>query len=96
MNPPISKSIFWDTPYEKIDWQEKASFVIERVLSHGNMKDWRTIIDFYGVETIKETAINARSLDHKTLSFLSNFFDLPQEAFRCYKLRQSHPIHYPS
>jgi hypothetical protein len=40
------------------------------------------------METIKEVALNLRSLDEMTLSYLSLIFDVDKKEFRCYKHRQ--------
>ncbi len=96
MRPDISRTIFWDTDYDSIDWKKRPQYVIERVLSHGHLKDWTAILNYYGEEKIKEVSIQARFLDAKSLSFLSTYFNLPLESFRCYKLKQSQTALFPS
>ncbi|MCB9034995.1 MAG: hypothetical protein H6557_00070 [Lewinellaceae bacterium] len=90
----LSKVIFWDTAYEAIDWDNKARFVIGRVLMYGTIADWNTIKAYYGLERIKQEMLHERYLDKKTLSFLSCIFDVPKEEFRCYTERQSTPPHW--
>ena len=65
----LSKVIFWDTAYEVIDWDNKARFVIGRVLMYGTIADWNTIKAYYGLERIKQEMLHERYLDKKTLSF---------------------------
>ena len=91
----LSKVLFWDTNYDTIDWDGKAAYVIERVVTRGTMDDWNQAREYYGLTKIKEVVLNARSLDKKTHNFLSVLFDLPMEEFRCYKHRQSIPQHFP-
>lgn len=92
--PTLSRVLFWDTDYDKIDWDGKARYVIERVVSLGFVEDWRAIQNYYGMEKIRETALQARDLDPKTLSFLSVIFDIPKENFRCYTTLRSNPGHW--
>lgn len=92
--PQLSRVLFWDTDYDKIDWDNKARYVIERVVAYGFVEDWRAIQRFYGMDRIREVALQARDLDPKTLSFLSLIFDIPKEQFRCYTQIQSNPGHW--
>lgn len=94
-NPPqLSRVLFWDTDYDSIDWDNKARYVIERVVAYGFVEDWRAIQHFYGMDRIREVVLQARDLDPKTLSFLSLIFDIPKEQFRCYTQIQSNPGHW--
>lgn len=89
----LSPHLFWDVDKSKLDFEKSSTFLVERVLEYGLMKDWKLIKKIYGLEKIKEITLQSRSLDDVTLSFLCTIFDLEKEAFRCYKLRQSNP-HY--
>ena len=90
----LSRVLFWETDYEKIDWDAKAHYVIERVVMYGFFEDWRAIQKYYSMEKIKEAVLQARNLDPKTLSFLRVIFNIPKEKFRCYTTLQSNPGHW--
>ncbi|WP_250631052.1 DUF6922 domain-containing protein [Rhodoflexus caldus] len=90
----LSKVIFWDTEYSKLDYEKHRNYIIERVLIYGKVTDWRAIQAYYGNDIIKQVAINARNLDAKTLAFVSNLFDIPKQQFRCYTMLQSVPKHW--
>ena len=92
----LSKVIFWDTQYDTINWENKARYVIERVVMYGTVEDWNAIKSFYGMNRIKTEMLQARDLDSKTLSFLSCVFNTPKEQFRCYIEKQSQPQHWIS
>jgi ribosomal protein S8 len=94
MNLELSKVLFWDTNYSKINWDKNARYVIERVVSMGNLSDWQQIKKYYGMDTIKAEMLQSRDLDDKTISFLACIFNISKEEFRCYKLRQSLPQHW--
>ena len=83
LNPVLRKSLFWDIDFPGVDYQAHARFVIERVLSRGNMNDWRELCRFYGLERIKDEALQIRYLDKLTLNFCHTLFNIPKEKFRC-------------
>ncbi len=43
MKPTLNKALFWDTDYQDIDYEKHARFVIERVVTRGNLKDWKEL-----------------------------------------------------
>lgn len=87
--PTINPVLFWDADVSKIDWEAHASYVIERVLTRGSISDWSEIKRFYGMERIKNEAVDLRYLDKLTLNFCSIIFKIPQSEFRCYNTPQS-------
>ena len=93
MKLELSKVLFWDTNYDKINWDKNARYVIERVVSLGRANDWLQIKNYYGMERIKAETLESRDLDDKTISFLACIFNISKEEFRCYKLKQSYPQH---
>src|SRR5690606_36926481 len=48
------KVLFWDTSFDKIDWDKNKRPIIIRVLERGNSDEINEIISFYGKETISE------------------------------------------
>lgn len=90
----LSRVLFWETNYDTIDWDKHVRYVIERVLTYGNMSDWNAIRAYYGMDRIRTEMMQSRDLDRKTLSFLSCIFDTPKEQFRCYNVIQSNPGHW--
>ena len=90
----LSKHIFWDMNINSIDFQKNSRLVIERVVVYGNLKDWHKLKEFYGLKKIKEEALQIRSLDKKTLNFLSLILNVPLPSFKCYKQLQSINIHW--
>ncbi|MCK5034285.1 MAG: hypothetical protein KAS73_00205 [Candidatus Sabulitectum sp.] len=84
LKPVLRKSLFWDVDFDGIDYQSHARFVIERVLARGSLNDWRQLCGYYGLERIKNEALQIRYLDKLTLNFCHTFFNIPKEKFRCY------------
>jgi len=80
----LSRTIFWDTDYSKIDWEKSSSYVISKVVMYGTINDWYSICAYYGMDRIKNEMKKVRYLDEKSLAFLSVIFEEPKENFRCY------------
>ena len=95
--PPISalsKYLFWDTPQNRVTWEENGPFLVGRILQYGQIEDWRILRRAYGIIELGEIATNIKYLDPKTLSFISFFLGIPKEQFRCYKLRSLNKGHW--
>lgn len=95
MPPNFDPGLFWDVDVSTIQWEKNARWVIARVLSRGDLADFRELVRLYGLDRIKNEMLQVRYLDKKTLSFVAALFDIPKEEFRCFKLRQSTPQRSP-
>ncbi|MEO8148330.1 MAG: hypothetical protein ABI723_11860 [Bacteroidia bacterium] len=93
--PIFDKRIFWDVNFEKIDYDAKANFVIERVFERGDVPDIRNCRRYYGDEKVTQALLNAKYLPLHIIYFASAVIDKPIEEFRCYKLRQLNPTLFP-
>ena len=86
----LSRHVFWDTDPVSIDPERHGNFVIARVMDRGTLADVRTVWDYYGSERVRTALLQAPSLGIKTISFFANQFDLPREAFRAFRQRDTH------
>ena len=50
----LRKGLFWDTTFDKIDWQQMKVAVIKRVFSRGTEEEKEEIICFYGKEVVEK------------------------------------------
>ena len=89
MKPILNKALFWDIDYQEIDFEKHARFVIERVLTRGNLQDWKELKRYYGLNKIKDEALNIRYLDKVTLNFCHTLFNIQKKEFRCYNTEPS-------
>ncbi len=48
----IRPALFWDTSFEKIDWQQHKRAVIQRVFERGNTEEKEEMIKFYGKDIV--------------------------------------------
>lgn len=93
--PVLQRRIFWDVDFDKLDYDAKASFVIERVFERGDVQDIRNCRRYYGDEMVVEALTTAKFLPLSTTYFASAIFNRPLEDFRCYTLRQLNPDRLP-
>lgn len=93
--PVFHRRIFWDVDFDKLDYDKKASFVIERVFERGDVDDIRNCRRYYGDEKVTEVLLNAKYLPLTRIYLASAVIDRPIEDFRCYTLRQLTPGLFP-
>lgn len=93
--PILEKRIFWDVDFEKLDYDTKANFVIERVFERGDVEDIRQCRRYYGDEKVTGVLLNTRFLPEHRIHLASAIIGKPLEEFRCYTLRQLNPGLYP-
>jgi hypothetical protein len=92
----FSQHLFWDVDLDGFDFEKHASFFAQRVIEYGKMSDWNLIKTLYGLEKIKELALQFRTLDAVSLSYLSVIFQIDKSEFRCYKHKQLVPNYWNS
>ena len=56
--PKFNKRIFWDVAFDKIDYDAKANFVIERVFERGDVSDIRNCRRYYGDYKVRNSEHN--------------------------------------
>ena len=82
----LSPVLFWDIDREHIDTDKHSSGLIQRVLEHGTLQDWRLTRDYYGMERIVADCKRLRTLDPMALSFICAMSNTNKEDYRCYQL----------
>ena len=81
----LSKHLFWDIDTARLDYEKRASFVLERVFTMGMQEDEWEVNKYYGKDRIRSEVIKCKALDRKTLNYLSVFYGIPKEDFICYR-----------
>lgn len=94
-NPVLHPRIFWDVDFEILDYESKASFIIERVFERGDVEDIRQCRRYYGDKKIKAILLNTKYLPIEKLYLASAVINQPVTKFRCYTLIQLNPGLYP-
>jgi hypothetical protein len=93
--PLFNKRIFWDVDFDHIDFDIKASFVIERVFERGDVEDIRNCRRYYGDEKVSDVLLKAKYLPERRLHLAAAVINKLFTEFRCYILRQSNPELFP-
>lgn len=75
--------LFWDVDRGNLDPKRHRKFIIERILARGDVDDVRFAKKEYGEDAIKETLLQSRSLDAKSLFFWCLYFNI--NAQQCIK-----------
>ena len=81
-NPVFNRRIFWDVDFDKLDYNGKASFIIERVFERGDVEDIRNCRRYYGDDKIKQVLLTAKFLPLTRIYLASAVINEPLEAFR--------------
>ena len=81
----LSGYLFWDYNINTLDPVNDINLILERVFTQGTENDEKEIIRYYKIENIKNSIINIKYFDRKTLNYLSIVFKIPKEEFKCYK-----------
>ena len=92
----FSQHLFWDVDLNDFDFEKHNQFFAQRVIEYGTIYDWNLLKQLYGLEKIKNLALQFRSLDAVSLSYLSTIFNIDKTEFRCYKHRQLFPTYWNS
>ncbi|MBN8858239.1 MAG: hypothetical protein J0H29_07605 [Sphingobacteriales bacterium] len=92
--PVFQRRIFWDVDFDKLDYDRRVNFIIERVFERGDVEDIRNCRRYYGDEKVADALLNAKFLPLHTTYLAAAVIDRPLTDFRCYKPRQSNPGHW--
>ncbi len=90
----IRKELFWDINFDNLDPLRHRRLIIERVLSFGNLQEFRTIMKYYGREIVRDEIKKVGYLDPKTFQFAVSFLKIPKKEMKCYILKQSRLQHW--
>lgn len=93
--PNLPKRLFWDTNYDKIDWEAAYKSIIARVLERGNEEEWEEMIRFYGIDRVLHVLKNELTyLPDYAVDDVSSYFKLQKEELACYTHKQLRPGHW--
>ena len=90
----FSKNLFWDIDPTTLNAGKHIKYIIARVLEAGTFDDWITLCHHYTLATIIKTAQTLRSIDPKSLEFLSTVGNVPKDKFRCCATQQLSRKHW--
>ena len=89
--PQISKKAFWDTDFEKLDYEKNAKAIIKSVFDYGTLDDVMEVLVCYGDNTVKNVLANAYYLDGGARNMAYVFFNLKNDDLKC---KHRKPFHF--
>jgi len=92
--PQFQRHIFWDIDFDKLDYDQRSNFIIERVFERGDVEDIRECRRYYGDKKISDALTNAKWLLKETIYFAMAILKNNLTDYRCYRLAQSNPLHW--
>jgi hypothetical protein len=93
--PVFNKRIFWDINIDNLDYDAKASFVIERVFERGDVEDIRQCRRYYGDQKVASALLNAKYLSLPAIYLAAAVIDKPLTDFKCFTPKQLNRQRYP-
>lgn len=93
--PVFNKRIFWDIDFDKLDYDAKASFVIERIIERGDVPDIRECRRYYGDEKVASSLLNAKYLSLPAIYLAAAVIDKPLTDFKCFTPKPLNRQHNP-
>ncbi len=76
-------NFFWDVDPQTLDPNQKANFVIGRLLEKGNDKAVSWVLHNYPLKTIKHVFSTIRDFSPKTANFWSIYLGIPEDEILC-------------
>jgi hypothetical protein len=94
--PTLSKTAFWDVNWETLDVEADSVFIANRVFNYGTWADMLAILKYYGLDRIRQEAVQGAYYKPTALSFLCLILGLNETDFVAYQRRQANrPIWNP-
>ncbi len=90
----IKPAYFWDLDVKKLDAERSKRLIIERVFTLGKANEILMVTDYYGEDVVVNVLKNLNYINPKTLNFVSKFFNVPLQSFKCYIRKQLNPQHW--
>lgn len=78
--PEFLRPLFWDYPFGRLRWETDRDLVIGRVLSRGDWRSVRWLMERAGKDGLREWIVRrkGRGLDARRLRFWELVLDLPK------------------
>lgn len=87
--PNLPPRLFWDSNFDKIDWQTMYLAVIDRVIERGNEDEWDEIVRYYGKAKVKKALkFEIKYLPDYVIEKVCRYFKLKKEELACYARTQ--------
>lgn len=85
----LSKNLFWDVDFAKLEWEKHQLLIVERVIARGSYQEFKLTELHYGKNKMAHIAKRIAYLPTKDMNFVSIYFNLPLNELKCYTKKQS-------
>jgi hypothetical protein len=92
----LHKQYFWDVDITDFDVDQSKRLIIERIFALGTIREIKIVLDYYGKDVVLDVLRSLNYIDPKTLNFVSSYFNVSIESFKCYRRKQSTRQHWNS
>lgn len=92
----LNPKLLWEYRLLEFNYQDMRDVVVQRVIERGWPSDWYFILNYYGIDSVKEAIKNIAYLNDKDLNFVSHQFDIPLISMKCYEKKQLANQHWNS
>ncbi len=89
----LRETLFWDVKHGSINALSSKTLIIERVLTRGNLDEFKQLIRFYSTQELTQAVLTIGYLDDRTLNFIGKYLNLSKQDFLCYRKKLSNPVH---
>ncbi len=69
----IDERLLWEYDVKTFNYDKSYGIVIERVIERGDLEDWKTIVQYYGISKIEEIINYSKQLTFRDKKFAQNF-----------------------
>ncbi|MCX6716398.1 MAG: hypothetical protein NTV72_00520 [Candidatus Taylorbacteria bacterium] len=75
--PQTLKPYFWSYDFSKIDPDKSSKTVVSQIINYGNISDWKWLVSYYGIDSVRQIIINLRpgEIKKRTLKLASLIFN---------------------
>ncbi|MFT4848237.1 MAG: hypothetical protein ACJAT1_000074 [Marivirga sp.] len=80
----LSEHLFWDTDRQTIDVAVHKRYIIQRILTRGNLNDFELMNKYYDRETLINEIEKIRDLNNKSANFAQLYFSISKDRMQCY------------
>lgn len=81
----LRRALFWDVNFEKIDFNKRKRYVIERVFERGNNEEILEIISFYGKIDCNKIIKSANRLNQNAILNAEKYLEMNKDVLLCLK-----------
>jgi len=90
----ISVHLFWDTNPDELDPLRHVRYIVQQILTRGNLPDFKLMNEFYCRKTLVTEIKEMKKLNNKNANLVHKFYSIPKNKMRCYEKRQFQLKHW--